>query len=66
MKKLIITGTLLLTVIAGSTSSYATSCTPDVWGGGYTCKGYSKGSVTTTTIKPDVWGGGFTIDSYTF
>ena len=31
MKKLIITGTLLLTVIAGSTSSYATSCTPDVW-----------------------------------
>ena len=65
MKKTLITLTALLSIIAGSTSSYASgSCTSDVWGGGFTCKDYSSGS--TTHYTPNVWGGGWSYNTYDF
>tara|TARA_B100000989_G_scaffold298378_1_gene287399 strand:+ start:3971 stop:4189 length:219 start_codon:yes stop_codon:yes gene_type:complete len=49
MKKILISTTLLLTIIAGSTSSYAGSCSPNIYGG-FNC----SGGISTT---PNIYGG---------
>ena len=60
MKKILITTTLLLTLIAGSTASYAGSCTSNIFTGGFSCSG---GGVT-TDYKPNIFNGGWDYNSY--
>ena len=51
MKKTLITVATLLSIIAGSTSSYAGSCTSNIFTGGYTC----SGNGSTTDWKPNIF-----------
>ena len=60
MKKLLITTTLLLTLIAGSTSSFAGSCTSNYLSGGFSC----SGGGFTTDFKPNYMSGGWDFDTY--
>lgn len=60
MKKTLITVATLLSIIAGSTSSYAGSCTSNIFTGGYTC----SGNGSTTDWKPNIFNGGWDYNTY--
>jgi len=60
MKKILISTAVILTLIVGSSSSYAGSCTSNIFTGGFTCSG---GGITTDYTR-NIFNGGWDYKSY--